>query len=586
METYRDWPGEELLARFHPLPWSHASFRRAELFGQPVFLVLTVGWDRAAQQLEREVLTDPEVARTLNQGYVTIVVDADARPDIRERYQTGAWPAMAFLLPDGRPILSQADDLGRAAPITTSTLDKDALVFLLREGTVYWRKWTDLLMSVGAQWVEREGPEAPEAGTVDASASELAARWLLGNADREEGGFGAAPKFPVPALDEYAAMREARGLPALRRHSRFTLETLVRSPLFDRRGGGVRRLASAPSFGDVRDEKLLTGNAQLMRELIWSLRGAPSRELRDALQETAAFVTKTLGRDGGGFFLAQVAAPDPPEKGRQRPRRGRDEAPAVEKLVLSGPNATAGAALIRAGILLEDEKLVGAGEAALDLVLDRAWARARGVRHVIEPDGGQGVFLGPHAEVALGLLDAYETTGRSLYLDAARDIVDFASNNLGDEEAPTLRDHLAGPHPIGLLGNERRPLRGNVRLARAMIRLALHESGDAYRERALEVLAAYCGDLSQYRVHAVEPALAVEEVIFEPLLVRISGPPEAARTRALRRGAVNSPWPWTVILSGEGEGEPSAELIRSGESTEVRDPDALREAILAAVGGG
>jgi uncharacterized protein YyaL (SSP411 family) len=258
----------------------------------------------------------------------------------------------------------------------------------------------------------------------------------------------------------------------------------------------------------------------------------------------------------------------------------------VEKLVLSGPNATAGAALVRAGMVLDDETLVGAGEAALDLVLDRAYTLARGVRHVIEPGGDQGVYLGTQAEVALGLLDAYETTGRRRYLDAARDIVDFASNNLRGEGETTFRDHLAGPHPIGLLGNERRPLRGNVRLARAMIRLALHESRDAYRDQAREVLASYCGDLSQYRVHAVEPALAIEEAISEPLLVRISGDPEQARTKALRRGAANSPWPWTVILTGSGEGEPSSELIWSGESTEARDPDALREGIRAAVGGG
>jgi hypothetical protein len=119
-ESYRGWPGADLSDRFYGLPWSRMAFNRAELFGQPVLLVLTVDWNRSAQRLATEVLTDTRVLRVLNQGYITVVVNADLEPDIRERYQTGAWPVLAFLLPDGNPILSPANESGEPKPITTS----------------------------------------------------------------------------------------------------------------------------------------------------------------------------------------------------------------------------------------------------------------------------------------------------------------------------------------------------------------------------------------------------------------------------------------------------------------------------------
>ena len=41
----------------------------------------------------------------LREHFVTIRVDADARPDVAERYRAWGWPATAILTPDARPVL-------------------------------------------------------------------------------------------------------------------------------------------------------------------------------------------------------------------------------------------------------------------------------------------------------------------------------------------------------------------------------------------------------------------------------------------------------------------------------------------------
>jgi uncharacterized protein YyaL (SSP411 family) len=585
-ETYGDWPGDEELERFYGLPWSRLAFNRAQLFGQPIFLVLTVDWSRGAQRLAGEVLSDPEVLRVLNQGYVSVVVNADLRPDIRERYQTGVWPAMAFLLPNGKPILSQANDMGQAKPIVSSDVNNESLIFLLKEGSLYWRKWPDLLLKVGEQWAENEGPPPPDPGEVDANASDQMARWLLGNADRERGGFGGGARFLVPLVDEYAAVRQTRSLPALRRQTRLTLESLVASPLIDRREGGMHRLAATSSYDGVQYEKLLTGNAQLLRELSGALREAPSAALEQTLSKTAAFLVETLGRPGGGFYLAQAADPRSEDGGGYWRGRGKGAAPPVNKLVLSGPNARAGAAMIRAGSLLGEQQIVDAGRAALDLVLERGYRAGRGVSHVIEPIEDPRVYLSTQAEVALAFLDAFESTGARAFLDAARDIVNVAGFNFRDAGKTTYRDQVSPSLPIGLLANERRPMRPNVRLARALLRLALHDENTEYRRQAIEILGSYTGNLGSYGVHGVEPALAVEEAINEPLRVRISGAPGDAATRSLRRAALDVPWGWVVVLSGATEGPAFAELELAQVSKRVGEAGELHDAVRAMVGGG
>jgi uncharacterized protein YyaL (SSP411 family) len=361
-------------------------------------------------------------------------------------------------------------------------------------------------------------------------------------------------------------------------HSRLTLDRLLESPLFDSSEGGLHRMAGAPDWGSIQTEKMLAGNTVLVGQLLLALReetGDPAR-LRTALEQTCAFITGRLGRPDGGFYLAQVAASD-----------DGGSAPQIDRLVLSGPNALAGAALIRAGLALDERRLVDAGRAALDLVLDRAHVPGRGVAHVIEPDPTPEVFLVAQADVALGLVDAYESLGEPRYLDAAQEIADFSLRNMRFADERALRDFVPrSSRPIGLLANPRWPLRGNTRLARALLRLSLHGRGDAYRERAREILYAFGGDLSAFRVQGTETALAVEEWVREPLQIRVHGSRSSGKTAALRRAALRSPWPWTVVLTADepGKGKPAAEIVWRETRERITDPASMREAILRITG--
>jgi uncharacterized protein YyaL (SSP411 family) len=346
-------------------------------------------------------------------------------------------------------------------------------------------------------------------------------------------------------------------------------------------------MAAAPDWGGIQYEKMLAANVDLIRELIFALREDDDPGLRAALVSTTHFVTTVLARPGAGFYLAQVADPTSADGGGYwtAADAGTAKAPPTDKLVLAGANALAGAALIRAGALLGDAALEKTGRAAVDLVLDQAVATGRGAAHVIEADPEPGRFLVTQSEVAFGLLDAYEATGDARYLAGAKDLAEFVRNNMKVGRETAYRDHLSTGPEFGLLDMPLRPMTDNARLARVFLRLALQGAIEDGKAAAEDVLGNYAGDLAVHGVRAIEPGLAVDELLSEPLLVTIEGRADDLRAQDLRRAALNLRHGWVVIKTAPGA-SPAASLAWRGGTRRVTDPAAMPGELKALIQAG
>jgi uncharacterized protein YyaL (SSP411 family) len=585
--AFKLWPPKELEERPYWLSWTGLSLQRAVLYNQPIFLLVTVPWSRAAQRMAQEALADPLVLRTLNHDYISLLVSADRRPDVYARYGTGNWPAISLLLPDGSPMLSQVNAQKVALPITLGSAGVKELLFNLNEGRKYFDQSQGVLQGVAQVYEKRVELEAATPGPVDAKSIDPVVRWLLGNVDAKHGGFGVAPKYVLRGVMEWAFLREDFGRPAIIGPARNMLSKLTASPLFDAQEGGVHRMAAAPDWGAIQHEKTLESNVDLMRELVFAIREDDDPALREALGATARFVTTALARPAGGFYVAQIADPLSLDGGGYWKADERDlsKAPPIDRLALAGPNALAGAALLRAGALLDDPSLEAAGRAALDLVLVRSVAAGRGAGHVIESHPDMGRYLVTQSEVAFGLLDGYEATGDARYLAAARDVAEFVRNNMKGAGEKSYRDHLVVGTEFGLLDMPLRPMQDNARLARVFIRLAAQGAFEEGRIAAEEVLSGYAGDLASHGVRAVEPGLAIDELLSEPLLVTLEGPADEPRAKNLRRAALNLRQGWVVIKTAPGAA-PAATLTWRGGSRRVTDPAALAGALKGLLAAG
>ena len=504
----------------------------------------------------------------MNRGYISVFVHADRRPDIAERFRTGNWPVMGLLLPDSHPMISGADaedSIGK--PILIGATDPKGLKFLLDEGLVYWSRYRNVLFGDAYEWAETSDPADPVPGPLTREVVDGVVAWMQANFDAESGGFGAAPKYVVSGLEELGRLRAMRGDRVVGEMARRTTEGILASPLRDRRDGGVHRMAAAPGWDSLQYEKLLDRNAIWLRELAVAIEDGGGEELRRAARETARFLLEVLGRPEGGFYFAQAADFRSTDGGGYW-RGETEEAPFIDRLVLSGSNALAGAALLRAGWALDDSSLREAGARALDFVLEHGVVRGRGARHIAEGQDDGLRFLETQAEVAFGLVEGYQATGRREYLAAAADVATFAVRNLLAPDETALRD-------------PRRPLGPNLTLARAMLRIAVLSGDSQLRGHAEGILTTWAGSLAGFGRAGIEGALAVEEALNLPVVVRI--PPDAPgmRREALRAG------PWVLVETlQDSKGEPEASVVYGDRREIVREPARVRAAVETLRAGG
>ena len=85
--------------------WEIGAFATAK--AQNKMILINVGMEGCTACARMEALTyaDRDVIDLINEHFIAIEVDAEARPDIGERYLDWAWPATIFLAPDASQVL-------------------------------------------------------------------------------------------------------------------------------------------------------------------------------------------------------------------------------------------------------------------------------------------------------------------------------------------------------------------------------------------------------------------------------------------------------------------------------------------------
>lgn len=86
--------------------WELAAFEQAK--AQDKVILVSVGMEgcAACARMEDLTYTDSTVIDLVNEHFVAIEVDAEARPDIGERYSDWAWPATIFMAPDATQVFA------------------------------------------------------------------------------------------------------------------------------------------------------------------------------------------------------------------------------------------------------------------------------------------------------------------------------------------------------------------------------------------------------------------------------------------------------------------------------------------------
>jgi uncharacterized protein YyaL (SSP411 family) len=302
-------------------PWGDEALSKARREDKPILLSIGYATCHWCHVMERDAFSVEEVAALLNEDFVSIKVDREERPDLDALYQGvvqlqgrgGGWPLTVFLTPDCRPFFGgtyfppeDAYGLPSFRRVLTSIAEAwKGRRAELEQSADSFAEGLGRLNELGLG----EG-EAP----LDAQGLARAARGLLQEADREEGGFLGAPKFPR-AMELSFLLRLAR-LPlgideGLRGEAeevvRHTLEKMAAGGILDRIGGGFHRYAVDASWTVPHFEKMLTDNALLLRLYAEAARATGAPSFAGVAEGIARWILEEMRDPSGAFRTAEDA---------------------------------------------------------------------------------------------------------------------------------------------------------------------------------------------------------------------------------------------------------------------------------------
>ena len=298
--------------RWHP--WGPEALALAQQENKPILLDIGAVWCHWCHVMDRESYESPEIADLVNRNFIAVKVDRDERPDVDARYQTavaaisgqGGWPLTAFLTPEGKPFYGGTyfppqDTLGR--PGFRKILMAIADAFKERRDDVE-KEAANLMHALG----HAEGMLGRSADFSPKIVEQMVQSGL-GVFDRDNGGFGHAPKFPHPAAldllaDWYARTGEEQVLTVVAT----SLEKMARGGVYDQLAGGFHRYSVDERWCVPHFEKMAYDNSELLKNYTHAYQVTGNSFFAHIARDIIRWMDEWLSdRERGGFYGSQDA---------------------------------------------------------------------------------------------------------------------------------------------------------------------------------------------------------------------------------------------------------------------------------------
>lgn len=299
-------------------PWSEEAFEKAKKEDKPLFLSSGAVWCHWCHVMAKECFKDEEVVRLLNENFINIKLDRDERPDIDRRYQQavaamgfgGGWPLSVFLTPDKRPFFG-----GTYFP-PEDMHGRPGMKKILKAVSKLYRSKRDEVSEYTTRLVNSLKPAAVSVGEIDKAIIESSVKKIISELDSENGGFGTAPKFPMPGAIEFLMNRFFLTQDeTIKIAVQKTLKSMAGGGFHDQIGGGFHRYSTDEAWIVPHFEKMADDNAWLLRNYLSAYSLFNDRYFKEAALGTINFIRHVLSDPEGGFYANQDADVTPDDEG-------------------------------------------------------------------------------------------------------------------------------------------------------------------------------------------------------------------------------------------------------------------------------
>ncbi|MGA2367636.1 MAG: thioredoxin domain-containing protein [Dehalococcoidia bacterium] len=293
-------------------PWGDAAFNKARKEGRPIFLSIGYSSCHWCHVMAHESFENEEIAKFLNDNFVSIKVDREERPEIDHIYMQavqaltgrGGWPLSIFLTPEGIPFFG-----GTYFPPE----NRHGLL-----GFSYILKVMAQAYSHDKAEIEQHGAELQAAlkQTPGPITTEILTTELLDKAyeklsldfDHDNGGLGDAPKFPEATVMEFLLCTAARKKDKqILEMVELTLRKMASGGIYDQLEGGFHRYSTDNQWRIPHFEKMLYDNAQLGSLYLHAYQVTHNELYQKIACETLDYLIRELRSKNGGFYSSQDA---------------------------------------------------------------------------------------------------------------------------------------------------------------------------------------------------------------------------------------------------------------------------------------
>lgn len=292
-------------------PWGTEAFERAKELDRPI--ILSIGYSSChwCHVMGKESFEDPEVAKMMNDWFVSIKVDREERPEVDSLYMKvcqmmtggGGWPLTIIMTPERVPFWA-----GTYLP-KRSRQGMPGMIDLLPAVHRTWEERRDDIKDVAVKVLEMldSFERDPTEGDV-AELIGLTLQHLGEDFEPRYGGFDGERKFPSPhkLLFLLRCYRERKDGKALEMAIK-TLDNIVRGGIRDHLGGGFHRYSTDHRWHLPHFEKMLYDQAMMLMALSEAYAVTGDREYRQAGEELVGYVQRDLTSPEGGFYSSEDA---------------------------------------------------------------------------------------------------------------------------------------------------------------------------------------------------------------------------------------------------------------------------------------
>lgn len=293
-------------------PWGSEAFEKAKNEKKPIFLSIGYSTCHWCHVMEHESFENEQIAKIMNEHFVSVKVDREQRPDIDEIYMktvqmmtgSGGWPLSVFLTPEGKPFYG-----GTYFP-PHDTYGRPGFERVLLSVAAAWKnnrpKLVDSAFKMNELLQNAAGPI--EKSNLSPEILDKAFESFQSYFDTVNGGFGTSPKFPQPTnlsmlLSYWKRTNDDRALNMVEK----TLDEMADGGIYDHLGGGFHRYATDEKWLVPHFEKMLYDQALLSKVYLQVYQITKKERYAKVAREIFDYVLRDMKDTTGGFYSAEDA---------------------------------------------------------------------------------------------------------------------------------------------------------------------------------------------------------------------------------------------------------------------------------------